>query len=154
MTTKDTCDALAELKPCPFCGNQLLARWTSPNPKAQCKTAGCMGMKLPVICLDVPEQIAAWNNRATQDAASGQGRAIHYSQPTEPAQQPAPDEAVLDLIVRVVDAARDALDESTDALDTINIPSHLAAVLSLCVDDYDRAILQAPFPLPQKRLTP
>jgi hypothetical protein len=34
------------------------------NPKAKCETEDCMGGKLPVICLDVPSQVEAWNTRA------------------------------------------------------------------------------------------
>ena len=42
----------------------------------------------------------------------------------------------------VLDAARIAMDESTESDDeecSIKIPSHLAASLSLCLDDYDKA---------------
>lgn len=38
----------------------------------------------------------------------------------------------------VADAAREAMNASTDALDTINLPSHLAAALSLTLDDLDK----------------
>ena len=54
-----------ELKPCPFCGCALDAQWDRPNPKARCRTDGCKGKQLPVLNLDVPEDIAAWNARAT-----------------------------------------------------------------------------------------
>jgi len=40
---------------------------------------------------------------------------------------------------KVADAARAAMDASEDATDTINVPSHLAAALSLALDDLDRA---------------
>lgn len=33
------------------------------NPKARCATEDCMGGKLPVIALDVPSDVAAWNTR-------------------------------------------------------------------------------------------
>lgn len=57
------------LKGCPFCGEKLTAtlRGTgdvAPNPKASCKTVGCYGARLPVLCLDIPEDVAAFNLRA------------------------------------------------------------------------------------------
>lgn len=54
-------------------------------------------------------------------------------------QQPAPRAPLTDA---VINAARAAMDESTEAYDgamSIKIPSHLAASLSLCLDEYDRA---------------
>ena len=53
-----------ELLPCPFCGCALEANWNRVNPKARCRTVDCMGSKLPVLNLDQPEAIAAWNRRA------------------------------------------------------------------------------------------
>lgn len=41
---------------------------------------------------------------------------------------------------RVVDAARAAMDASTDSIEAINLPSHLAAALSLALDDFDAAM--------------
>ena len=57
------------LKGCPFCGIALTANIrgagdVAPNPKASCKTEGCYGSRLPVLCLDIPEDVAAWNFRA------------------------------------------------------------------------------------------
>ncbi len=51
------------LKPCPFCGQPLSVRWRKINPKASCETPECWGGKLPVLPLDVPEFVAAWNTR-------------------------------------------------------------------------------------------
>ena len=56
------------------------------------------------------------------------------SAPAAPVAQP--------LVESVINAARAAMDESTEAYDadmSIKIPSHLAASLSLCLDEYDRA---------------
>lgn len=58
------------LAPCPFCGTKPTASirgsvTIARNPKARCQTEDCMGSKLPAICLDVPEQVASWNTRAT-----------------------------------------------------------------------------------------
>lgn len=72
MLTKVEAEAIAtSLLPCPFCGVSPTASIrgsgeVATNPKAACKTEGCMGSKLPVICLDVPEQVNAWNTRAAQ----------------------------------------------------------------------------------------
>ena len=57
-------DKKPDLKPCPFCGADLDVKWARNNPSARCVTADCMGAKLPVICLDVPGSIEAWNTRA------------------------------------------------------------------------------------------
>lgn len=59
-----------ELKPCPFCGAVLDAQWDRPNPKARCCTEGCKGRQLPVLNLDAPEDIAAWNTRAVDASAA------------------------------------------------------------------------------------
>lgn len=68
---KDEALALgASLKPCPFCGAKPTVKVRGPaqtaaNPSARCTTEGCMGAALPVLCLDVPSQIQAWNRRAS-----------------------------------------------------------------------------------------
>ncbi len=59
----------ASLKKCPFCGQQLTATIRgpgerAPNPKASCKTENCYGARLPVLCLDIPEDVVAFNTRA------------------------------------------------------------------------------------------
>lgn len=67
---KTQAKAIADsLKPCPFCGvkptpNIRGKGEAAPNPKARCMTEDCMGGKLPVICLDIPSNVAAWNIRA------------------------------------------------------------------------------------------
>lgn len=55
---------LAALLPCPFCGHDLYTRRSAYNPKAHCITEGCKGAQLPVLNLDQPDDIAAWNTRA------------------------------------------------------------------------------------------
>lgn len=64
--------AADSLKACPFCGAKPVAkiRGRGPqavNPTARCATTDCMASKLPVICLDVPDQVNAWNTRALQN---------------------------------------------------------------------------------------
>ena len=53
------------LMPCPFCGCELESLWNLPNPRARCKTPECQGSRMPVLSLDLPEDIARWNTRAT-----------------------------------------------------------------------------------------
>ncbi|UBQ44605.1 hypothetical protein [Comamonas thiooxydans] len=74
--TKQQAQAVADsLKHCPFCGKRLDASIRGPgvyaiNPKARCITEDCWGSKLPVLPLDVPEFVAAYNTRAPgQDLA-------------------------------------------------------------------------------------
>lgn len=52
-----------QLLPCPFCGESLTLTWRKTNPKARCSTQNCWGGKLPVLPLDHPESIVAWNKR-------------------------------------------------------------------------------------------
>lgn len=71
MLTKAQAQEVADsLLVCPFCGAKPItsirgAKDQAMNPKAKCETGDCMGSKLPVICLDVPGHVAAWNTRAT-----------------------------------------------------------------------------------------
>ena len=51
------------LLPCPFCGSVLRIR-KGVNPYGHCPTEGCYSNRAQIVCLDVPEQVAAWNNRA------------------------------------------------------------------------------------------
>lgn len=64
------------LEPCPFCGVAPTVRWSKNNPRASCKTPECWGGKLPVLLLDVPEFVEAWNTRGgvlqTPKAGGGQ----------------------------------------------------------------------------------
>ncbi|WP_226257593.1 Lar family restriction alleviation protein [Burkholderia cepacia] len=59
-------DAATNLLPCPFCGHDLHVKVNRPNPSARCTTEGCKGRQLPVLNLDQPEDVAAWNTRATK----------------------------------------------------------------------------------------
>ena len=52
------------LEPCPFCGSHLLQKVGRCNPSARCTTDGCKGKQLPVLNLDMPSDIDAWNTRA------------------------------------------------------------------------------------------
>lgn len=70
-------DKPPELKPCPFCGQPLNVRWRKMNPKANCATPGCWGGKLPVLQLDIPEFVEAWNTRP--NATSHRGAACGAS---------------------------------------------------------------------------
>jgi hypothetical protein len=67
MTSPEAVE-LNRLEPCPFCGKPLYVR-NSVNPHARCKTEGCFGAKMPVVNLDVPSDVAAWNTRALRQAS-------------------------------------------------------------------------------------
>lgn len=54
------------LLPCPFCGNELTRGSRRINPHARCSTEGCYGAKMPVVNLDAPDSVSAWNTRAAQ----------------------------------------------------------------------------------------
>lgn len=60
-----------DLLPCPFCGNALYIKKGKFNPAAYCKTESCYGAKMPVVNLDVGDDVAAWNRRASSEAPSG-----------------------------------------------------------------------------------
>ena len=59
---------MIELKPCPFCGQEPEQRNSKCNPYARCATPDCAGGKLPLISLDVPEDIERWNRRGREQA--------------------------------------------------------------------------------------
>lgn len=50
--------------PCPFCGNPLTQKRGKINPYARCETEDCFGSRCPVVNLDDPRALAAWNTRA------------------------------------------------------------------------------------------
>jgi len=52
--------------PCPFCGHPLHVVARKSNPYACCKTEGCKGKQLPLLNIDQPDDVAAWNRRAAQ----------------------------------------------------------------------------------------
>lgn len=57
-------DEAVTLAPCPFCGRDLTRGSRRINPHARCTTADCYGAKMPVVNLDVPDSVSAWNTRA------------------------------------------------------------------------------------------
>jgi hypothetical protein len=58
------------LEPCPFCGQTLTLKVGRANPSGRCKTPECIGAGLPVLNLDEPDKIAAWNRRARPAAVA------------------------------------------------------------------------------------
>lgn len=52
------------LHPCPFCGEALQINQRKHNPFARCATAGCVGGKLPLLNIELAEDVEAWNRRA------------------------------------------------------------------------------------------
>lgn len=58
---KQLADTLA---PCPFCGLPIYQTRNKINPFAVCKTEDCFGAKMPVVNVDQPDSVAAWNRRA------------------------------------------------------------------------------------------
>lgn len=67
---------MIELKPCPFCGQEPEQRNSKYNPYARCATPDCAGGKLPLISLDVPEDIERWNRRGREQALVAHVEAI------------------------------------------------------------------------------
>lgn len=53
-----------QLLPCPFCGCQLARNDRKHNPYARCPTEGCKGAQLPLLNLDQPDDVKAWQARA------------------------------------------------------------------------------------------
>lgn len=54
---------MIDLLPCPFCGLPLTRGSRPINPNARCTTEDCYGGKMPVVNLDVPASVSAWNKR-------------------------------------------------------------------------------------------
>jgi hypothetical protein len=67
-----------ELKPCPFCGNELEKTQHKLNPTARCVTPDCRGGKMPAVTLDSPQDVNAWNTRKVPE-----GFALVPAVPTE-----------------------------------------------------------------------
>jgi hypothetical protein len=55
---------VTDIKPCPFCGNELYRSPRAHNPKAYCVTEDCYGKRMSVVNLDDPIIVAMWNTRA------------------------------------------------------------------------------------------
>lgn len=51
------------VKPCPFCGKELEVSLDDGERRGRCATRQCKGSKLPMLRLDSPSDIAAWNMR-------------------------------------------------------------------------------------------
>ena len=49
---------------CPFCGKPPRIVWRRTNPRGGCETSGCLGSRLPVLSLDMPDDVTAWNTRS------------------------------------------------------------------------------------------
>ncbi len=58
------------LAPCPFCASPLSIGRNRVNPHARCVTDGCFGNKMPVVNLDVPSDVVAWNTRTSVSVAA------------------------------------------------------------------------------------
>lgn len=65
MTTDQEMTQITDqLKPCPFCGQKLKVTERKHNPYARCITEGCKGAQLPLLNIELPEDVARWNTRA------------------------------------------------------------------------------------------
>lgn len=64
VPTSDAEPRVDELRPCPFCGKALYVKARRSNPYARCNTEGCKATQLPLLNLDQPDDVAAWNQRA------------------------------------------------------------------------------------------
>lgn len=69
------------LLPCPFCGNDLESKWDRMNPSARCVTPDCLGGKLPVLNLDVPASVDAWNTRTEPAVLDSPSSAATVAEP-------------------------------------------------------------------------
>lgn len=67
-TAGEGASVMIHLEPCPFCGQEPEQRNSKYNPYARCATPDCAGGKLPLISLDVPEDIERWNRRGREQA--------------------------------------------------------------------------------------
>lgn len=51
------------LAPCPFCAKPLELVARKHNPYGRCATENCKGAQLPLLNLDIPEDLVRWNTR-------------------------------------------------------------------------------------------
>lgn len=52
-----------KIKPCPFCGKELEIIDEHNELRARCATRQCKGGKMPMLHMDSPADVAAWNMR-------------------------------------------------------------------------------------------
>lgn len=71
------------LRPCPFCGKALEVSARRYNPHARCLTEHCKGAQLPLLNIELPEDVERWNTRA---APGGVG-CLPANSPAVPEQQ-------------------------------------------------------------------
>ncbi|MCR6734486.1 MAG: hypothetical protein NVV83_10560 [Afipia sp.] len=90
-----------ELKPCPFCDKPLYVKRGKINPYARCATENCFGAKMPVVSLDVPADVEAWNTRTpTNESPAPQATKKTYIKPLR---------AIVEIDERYADQIRDLL---------------------------------------------
>ena len=70
---------MTDIKPCPFCGNELYRSPRAHNPKAYCVTEDCYGKRMSVVNLDDPVIVAMWNTRAPLVSPANRGCATASS---------------------------------------------------------------------------
>lgn len=70
---------MEELKPCPFCGCKLEIARRKHNPYARCVTVDCKGSQLPMLNIELEEDVDRWNRRAVVRAS--RGRAMNNAAP-------------------------------------------------------------------------
>lgn len=54
----------SELLPCPFCGKDLDVSQRKYNQHARCVTENCKGAQLPLLNIELLDDVSRWNTRA------------------------------------------------------------------------------------------